>query len=107
MIADSLPDTFGNYLLAQEVGIDMMQSKLIENKHFATLRVPHKDLQQLFKRMVFNIIFRNVDNHLKNPSFIYNKDNDSWNLTPAYDLTYAPNPLLTFKTTSRALSING
>lgn len=137
------------YLLAQEVGINMMPSKLIENKHFATLRydrqygekqhvltvtgltgwdfksqpenssyenvfkvalgleVPHKDLQQLFKRMVFNIIFRNVDDHLKNHSFIYNKENNSWNLGPAYDLTYALNPLFTFKTTARALSING
>lgn len=137
------------YLLAQEVGIEMMLSKLIENKHFATLRydrqhgekqhvltvtgltgwdfksqpenssyenvfkvaleleVPHKDLQQLFKRMVFNVVFRNVDDHLKNHSFIYNKESDSWNLAPAYDLTYALNPLFTFKTTFRALSING
>lgn len=140
---------YAYYLLAQEAGINMMPSKLIENKHFATLRydrqygekqhvltvtgltgwdfksqpenssyenvfkvtlgleVPHKDLQQLFKRMVFNLIFRNVDDHLKNHSFIYNKENNSWNLAPAYDLTYALNPLLTFKTTSRALSING
>jgi len=140
---------YAYYLLAQEAGVDMMQSKLIENKHFATLRydrqhgekqhvltvtgltgwdfksqpenssyenvfkvalgleVPHKDLQQLFKRMVFNNVFRNVDDHLKNHSFIYNKERDSWNLAPAYDLTYALNPLFTFKTTSRALSING
>lgn len=140
---------YAYYLLAQEVGINMMPSKLIENKHFATLRydrqhgekqhvltvtgltgwdfksqpenssyenvfkvalgleVPHKDLQQLFKRMVFNVVFKNVDDHLKNHSFIYNKEKDSWNLAPAYDLTYALNPLFTFKTTSRALSING
>ena len=140
---------YAYYLLAQEAGVDMMQSKLIENKHFATLRydrqhgekqhvltvtgltgwdfksqpenssyenvfkvalgleVPHKDLQQLFKRMVFNIVFRNVDDHLKNHSFIYNKEENKWNLAPAYDLTYALNPLFTFKTTSRALSING
>mgnify|MGYP000226971260 FL=1 len=137
------------YLLAQEAGIDMMPSKLIENKHFATIRydrqngekqhvltvtgltgwdfksnpetssyenvfkvalgleVPHKDVQQLFRRMIFNLVFRNVDDHLKNHSFIYNKESNSWNLGPAYDLTYALNPLFTFKTTSRALSING
>src|SRR5690606_1941835 len=71
------------------------------------LEVPHKDLQQLFKRMVFNLIFKNVDDHLKNHSFIYNKEKNKWNLSPAYDLTYALNPLLTFKSTSRALSING
>ena len=57
--------------------------------------------------MVFNLIFKNVDDHLKNHSFIYNKESNSWNLSPAYDVTYALNPLLTFKTTSRALSING
>lgn len=140
---------YAYYLLAQEAGITMMPSKLIENKHFATLRydrqngekqhvltvtgltgwdfksqpenssyenvfkvalgleVPHKDLQQLFKRMVFNVVFRNVDDHLKNHSFIYNKEENKWNLGPAYDLTYALNPLFTFKTTSRALSIHG
>lgn len=140
---------YAYYLLAQEAGIDMMPSKLIDNKHFATLRydrqhgekqqvltvtgltgwdfksqpenssyenvfkvalgleVPHKDVQQLFKRLVFNLVFRNVDDHLKNHSFIYNKETDSWNLSPAYDLTYALNPLFTFKTTSRALSVNG
>src|SRR5690606_506783 len=71
------------------------------------LEVPHKDLQQLFKRMVFNVVFKNIDDHLKNHSFIYNKEENKWNLGPAYDLTYALNPLFTFKTTSRALSING
>ena len=140
---------YAYYLLAQDAGINMMPSKLIENKHFATLRydrqngekqhvltvtgltgwdfksqpenssyenvfkvaisleVPHKDIQQLFKRMVFNLIFKNVDDHLKNHSFIYNKEDNSWNLGPAYDITYALNPLFTFKSTSRALSING
>ena len=140
---------YAYYLLAQEAGINMMPSKLIENKHFATLRydrqhgekqhvltvtgltgwdfksqpenssyenvfkvaigleVPHKNLQQLFKRMLYNLVFRNVDDHLKNHSFIYNKESNSWNLSPAYDLTYALNPLFTFKSTSRALSING
>ena len=140
---------YAYYLLAQEAGINMMPSKLIENKHFATLRydrqngekqhvltvtgltgwdfksnpetssyenvfkvalaleVPHKDLQQLYKRMIFNVIFRNVDDHLKNHSFIYNKESNSWNLGSAYDVTYALNPLFTFKVTSRALSING
>ena len=57
--------------------------------------------------MVFNLVFKNVDDHLKNHSFIYDKDKNSWNLSPAYDLTYALNPLLTFTNVSRALSING
>lgn len=137
---------YAYYLLAQKAGIEMMPSKLIENKHFATLRydrekgekqhvltasgltgwdftkpeqssyenvfklaatlkVPHKDLQQLFKRMVFNLVVQNIDDHLKNHSFIYNKEENNWLLAPAYDVTYALNPLLNYTTVSRALSI--
>ena len=72
-----------------------------------SLDVPHKDIQQLFRRMIFNVVFKNVDDHLKNHSFIYDKDKNSWNLSPAYDITYALNPLLTFTSIARALSING
>lgn len=136
------------YQLAIDVGIEMMPSKLIDNKHFATLRydrregekqhiltvsgmtgwdfkkpenssyenlfklavdlkLPHKDIQQLFKRMVFNLVFANIDDHLKNFSFIYDDNQDKWNLAPAYDLTYPLDALLNFTKISRALSING
>ncbi len=71
-----------------------------------SLDVPHKDLEQLFRRMIFNIVFRNIDDHLKNHSFIYNKEKNSWNLSPAYDITYALNPLINYTTISRALSVN-
>jgi len=56
--------------------------------------------------MIFNIVFCNTDDHLKNHSFIYNEIEDRWNLTPAYDLTYSLNPLMNHKRISRALSIN-
>lgn len=136
------------YNLAQQVGIEMMPSKLVDDKHFATLRfdrqngtkqhvltasgltgwdfkkpehsnyeklfrlaldikLPHKDIQQLFKRMVFNLVFANIDDHLKNFSFIYNSDTDKWNLAPAYDLTYPLDALLNYTRVARALSING
>ena len=138
---------YAYYLLAQEIGIQMMPSKLIDNKHFATLRydrqngekqhvltasgltgwdfkkpddanyenvfrlaldlkVPHKDIQELFKRMIFNVAFANIDDHLKNHSFIYNKETDTWNLAPAYDLTYPLNINLNYSNVSRALAIN-
>jgi len=138
---------YAYYLMAQEAGIQMMPSKLIENKHFATLRydrqngekqhvltatgltgwdfkkpddasyenvfklalnlkVPYKDIQELFKRMVFNLVLANIDDHLKNHSFIYNKETDSWNLAPAYDLTYPLNINFNYNNISRALSIN-
>lgn len=138
---------YAYYLLAHETGIHMMPSKLIDNKHFATLRfdrqnnekqhvltasgltgwdykkpdnssyenifklamglkVPHKDIQELFKRMVFNIVFANIDDHLKNHSFIYKKKTNNWELAPAYDLTYPLNINLNYSNISRALSIN-
>ena len=56
--------------------------------------------------MIFNIVFANKDDHLKNHSFIYDKLNDCWNLSPAYDVTYSLNPLVNYKKTSRVLSIN-
>ncbi|MDN3673750.1 HipA domain-containing protein [Flavobacterium branchiarum] len=102
------------YLLTQQAGIEMMPCKLIEDKHFATLRydrqngrkqhvltasgltgwdygkpehssyerlfqlavglkVPHKDIRELYRRMIFNVVFANTDDHLKNHSFIYMK----------------------------------
>jgi serine/threonine-protein kinase HipA len=56
--------------------------------------------------MVFNVVFANYDDHLKNHSFIYNELNNKWYLAPAYDLTYSLNPMLNFNLVSRALSIN-
>ncbi len=138
---------YAYYQLAQEVGIEMMPSKLIENKHFATLRydrqngekqhvltasgltgwdfkkpenatyenvfklaldlkVPHRDIQELFKRMIFNLVFANIDDHLKNHSFIFNKEADTWSLAPAYDLTYPLNINFNYSNIARALSIN-
>src|SRR5690606_31386696 len=58
------------------------------------------------RRMVCNLVFANIDDHLKNHSYIYNKENNSWNLAPAYDLTYPLNINLTFSNVTRALSIN-
>jgi serine/threonine-protein kinase HipA len=71
------------------------------------LKIPLGELQQLFRRMVFNVVFNNIDDHLKNHSFCYRPETDSWHLSPAYDLTYALNPKLKFHKVSRALSING
>jgi serine/threonine-protein kinase HipA len=56
----------------------MMGIKLSENKQF-------------FRRMVFNVMARNQDDHVKNISFLMNKKGE-WTLSPAYDITYAFNP---------------
>jgi len=139
---------FVYYQIATSIGIEMMPSHLIEDKHFATLRfdrqkgekqhvltasgltgwdfrkpensnydnlfklaidlkVPHKNIQQLFKRMVFNLVFANTDDHLKNFSFVYDDQKDKWNLAPAYDLTYPLDALMNYTRVTRAMAING
>lgn len=50
-----------------------------------------QDAMQLFKRMVFNVIARNHDDHAKNFAFMLDKNN-TWQLTPAYDLAYSYKP---------------
>lgn len=138
---------YSYYLTLVQCGINMMDSKLIDNRHFATkrfdriggekkhvltatgltgwdykdpikstyenlfdlslyLKLPHAEIEELFRRMVFNIVFANCDDHLKNHSFIYDKHRDSWNLSPVYDVTYSLNPLMNYKKASRALSVN-
>jgi serine/threonine-protein kinase HipA len=48
-------------------------------------------VEQQFRRMIFNIVARNQDDHVKNIAFIMDRSG-SWTLAPAYDLTYAYNP---------------
>ena len=55
------------------------------------LRLSYTDQEQMFRRMVFNIMARNQDDHTKNISFLMNKDGN-WKLSPAYDVTFAYNP---------------
>ena len=139
---------YSYYLTATELGIQMMPSKLIDGRHFATLRydrqngekihiltacgmtgwdfedpkvsayenifdlalhlkLPHQDTEAIFRRMVFNVIFANKDDHLKNHSFCFNRSENKWRLSPAYDVTYSLNPLLNFTRAQQALSING
>lgn len=55
------------------------------------LKLTAVDAEQLFKRMVFNIIARNHDDHSKNFSFMMN-DDGRWSLAPAYDIAYSYKP---------------
>lgn len=47
------------------------------------------DLENMFRRMCFNVFAHNRDDHSKNFTFLYDEENDSWRLSPAYDLTYS------------------
>ena len=51
----------------------------------------YKDIEQFYRRMVFNCLAVNQDDHVKNVSFIMNRSGQ-WQLSPAYDLTFSYNP---------------
>jgi serine/threonine-protein kinase HipA len=55
------------------------------------LRLPKSDAIQQYRRMLFNVLARNQDDHTKNIAFLMNRHGD-WSLSPAYDVTYAADP---------------
>lgn len=55
------------------------------------LELPQNRIEQMFRRMVFNIIARNQDDHVKNVAFLMNPAGE-WTLAPAFDMTYAYRP---------------
>ncbi len=55
------------------------------------LRLSYSEARQMFRRMVFNVVIRNQDDHTKNISFLMEEDG-KWRLSPAYDMGYAYNP---------------
>ncbi|MEZ5013662.1 MAG: type II toxin-antitoxin system HipA family toxin [Chitinophagales bacterium] len=138
------------YLMTQDLGINMMECRLLEENgraHFMTkrfdrikgngklhvqsfcaiahydfnaissysyeqmfellrlLRLPYPEAEQLFRRMVFNVIARNCDDHTKNFSLIMEQDG-SWRLSPAFDIVHAYRPGSTW-VSQHCLSING
>ena len=55
-------------------------------QHGAT---PKADMEALWRRVVFNILISNTDDHLRNHGFLY-EGSDGWRLSPAYDLNPVP-----------------
>ncbi len=55
------------------------------------LRLPKSEALEQYKRMVFNVLARNQDDHTKNIAFLMD-EKGHWRLSPAYDVTYAHNP---------------
>lgn len=53
------------------------------------LKLGQAAMEQGFRRMVFNIVGRNQDDHVKNISFLLDSIQGKWALAPAYDLTFA------------------
>ncbi len=140
---------YAYYLMAEDAGIDMTESKLLEENgraHFMTkrfdrvkghkqhlqslcgiahydfnmagaysyeqvfevmrrLRLSKAEATQQYRRMIFNIIARNQDDHTKNISFLMGKDG-KWKLSPAYDVTWSHNPSGKW-TNQHQMSVNG
>lgn len=140
---------YAYYLMARAAGIQMMDSRLLEEHdraHFMTRRfdrigntrihlqslcaMAHLDfklrgthdyhqyfqviqrlelgapaLEQGFRRMVFNVLAANCDDHTKNLSFM-RTEAGPWQLAPAYDVTHAFNPAGTW-TYQHLMSVNG
>lgn len=55
------------------------------------LNLPYNEKVEMYRRMVFNVMARNHDDHTKNHAFLMSRDGQ-WSLSPAYDLCYSYNP---------------
>jgi serine/threonine-protein kinase HipA len=69
------------------------------------LDLPYEDKEEAFRRMVFNVMARNCDDHTKNFAFRL-RQGHAWELTPAYDVTFAHNPRGEW-TSQHLMSVNG
>jgi serine/threonine-protein kinase HipA len=69
------------------------------------LRLGDVAMQEVFRRMVFNVVAANCDDHTKNFAFILRED-EPWSLSPAYDVTHAYSPTSMW-THQHLMSVNG
>ena len=92
------------YLMAKDAGINMMPSRLVEiegTQNFLTqrfdrvvgrkLNLSAEEQSQQYRRMVFNVLAENVDDHTKNFSFVM-YPNGEWHISPAYDIVFSAAP---------------
>lgn len=96
LLADSLPDRYGTKLIERYL---IEQGKTLEQ--FTAV----ERLCYVYRRMVFNVLAKNQDDHVKNTSFLMNMKGD-WALSPAYDITYAYDPT-NYWLSKHQMSING
>jgi serine/threonine-protein kinase HipA len=69
------------------------------------LKLPMAAVEEQFRRMVFNVVARNQDDHVKNIAFLMNKQGE-WSLAPAFDMTYSDNPSGSW-TGTHQMTLNG
>jgi serine/threonine-protein kinase HipA len=69
------------------------------------LRLGYDALEEAFRRMAFNVMTANCDDHTKNISFLL-REGEGWTLAPAYDVTHAHNPQGEW-TSQHLMAVNG
>lgn len=74
-------------------------------KVMSRLGLPWEAMEEQFRRMVFNIVARNQDDHAKNIAFLMDL-RGTWSLAPAFDVTYSYNPVGTW-TARHQMTMNG
>lgn len=70
------------------------------------LKMDYASREQLFRRMVFNVLAGNIDDHDKNISFLMNPSGQ-WSLAPAYDMVYSIDPNALRSQKGQSMIING
>ena len=65
------------------------------------LHTSASQLREIARRMVFNVMASNMDDHAKNHAFQLDEQSSQWSLTPAYDMTYSPGLI------SRGMTVSG
>lgn len=71
-----------------------------------SLRLPREDAVEIFRRMVFNVVGRNHDDHSKNFGFVLSSPHSAWRLAPAFDVAYSYKANSSW-VNSHQLSLNG
>lgn len=69
------------------------------------LQLPMRDLEEQYRRMVFNLVARNQDDHVKNIAFLMDRAGQ-WSLSPAFDITWSFNPAGDW-TATHQMTVNG
>ncbi|MFY9262114.1 MAG: type II toxin-antitoxin system HipA family toxin [Actinomycetaceae bacterium] len=105
------PGTSGERLHMQSLcGLAALDFNATETNDYASLftvglELGITDTEQVFRRMVFNVLASNNDDHTKNHAFLMDQTG-TWSLAPAYDVTYAYNPASPW-TKKHLMGVNG
>ncbi len=89
------------------IDISILKSTSYENLFALTRMIckSQEDIEELFKRMILNILAFNFDDHAKNFAYLMSR-NGKWSLSPAYDITYSKGAMKSHTTTVAGKDLN-